>query len=236
MTWEDEAVNWINWARTPGHDVFPLYAPSFFDKIVSPPQGLTLEIGCGEGRVARELASRGHNVVAVDASSTLVRSARDADARSRYLLADATALPFADAMFRTVVAYNSLQTMAELSDMADAVREAGRVLRPSGRFCVCIAHPMTDLDHIKAAAAGGDATGSYFEPLRVNQTVARNGLQMTFHGWTYTLQDYARAFEDAGFLIERLREPVPIADQATQRGDPEGSPLFLFIRAVRSAR
>ena len=55
--WEQEAENWVRWTRTPGHDVFPYFAPAFFDDIVPPPHGLTLEVGCGEGRVARELSA-----------------------------------------------------------------------------------------------------------------------------------------------------------------------------------
>lgn len=235
--WEQEARNWIAWARRPGHDIFPRYAPSFFDGILPPAGGLTLEIGCGEGRVARALAARAHNVVALDASPTLARAAREADARSAYLVADATALPFADATFQTVVAYNSLQAMTEFADMAQAVREAGRVLAPAGRFVLCVAHPMTDIGRMRTSAEGELViTGSYFERERVNETVTQGGLEMTFHGWTYTLEDYARALEEAGLLIERLREPVPTGEQAGQRPGLEGwrrVPLFLFVRAVK---
>jgi SAM-dependent methyltransferase len=239
--WEEEARNWVKWARAPGHDVFWYYAPSFFEEIVPAAHGLTLEIGCGEGRVARQLASRAYNVVALDSSSTLVRSARDADAQSAYLFGDATALPFADATFQTVVAYNSLQTMALMADMAQAVRETGRVVRPSGHFCLCVAHPMTDVGRIKEPSGQGDLviSGSYFEHQRVDETVTKDGLEMTFHGWTYTLEDYVRALEEAGFLIERVREPVPSAEQATKHPSVEGwrrLPLFLFIRAVKRAR
>ena len=239
--WEEEAKNWVKWARTPDHDVFWYYAPSFFEEIVPSAHGLTLEIGCGEGRVARQLASRAHNVVALDSSSTLVQFAREADAQSAYLFADATTLPFADATFQTVVAYNSLQTTAMMVDMAQAVREAGRVLKPSGHFCLCVAHPMTDVGRVKEPSAEGDLiiSGSYFENQRVNETITKDSLKMTFHGWTYTLEDYVRALEEAGFLIERVREPVPSAEQATERPSLEGwrrVPLFLFMRAVKRAR
>ncbi|HYM16111.1 MAG TPA: class I SAM-dependent methyltransferase [Dehalococcoidia bacterium] len=239
--WEDEASNWVRWVRTPDNDVFSYYAPSFFDEIVPPPRGLTLEIGCGEGRVARQLVSRAHDVIALDASTTLARFARDADARSAYLLADATTLPFADATFQTVVAYNSLQTMTEMTDMAHAVREAARVLTPSGRFCLCVAHPMTDVGRLKKPAADEDLifSGSYFDRQHVDEAVTKDGLEMTFHGWTYTLEDYIRALEEAGFLIERVREPVPGAEQAIARPTLQRwrrLPLFLSVRAVKPAR
>jgi hypothetical protein len=32
--WEEEAENWIKWARTPLHDAYWYYAPTFFGKIV----------------------------------------------------------------------------------------------------------------------------------------------------------------------------------------------------------
>jgi SAM-dependent methyltransferase len=240
--WEEEARNWIQWARTPDHDLFSYFAPSFFEEIVPPARGLTVEIGCGEGRVARDLASRAHSVVAVDSSSTLVRFARDADLRSAYLIGDATALPFADATFQTVVAYNSLQTMAMMVDMAQAVREVSRVLKPSGHFCFCVAHPMTDIGRVKepsAAEVDLVISGSYFEHERVGETVTKDGLSMTFHGWTYALEDYVDALEGAGFLIERVREPVPSAEQAGKRPSLERwrrLPLFLSMRAVKPAR
>jgi SAM-dependent methyltransferase len=78
MSWEWQADRWLRWARTPGHDSYWHYREAFFDAIVPEPGRRTLEVGCGEGRVARDLADRGHRVVAVDASPTLVGHAADA--------------------------------------------------------------------------------------------------------------------------------------------------------------
>ena len=56
---------------------------------------------------------------------------------------------------------------------------------------------------------------------------------MTFHGWCYALEDYSRAFEDAGLVVEALREPrqrddVVAADPAEARW--QRVPMFLFLR------
>ena len=101
--------------------------------MVPAPDGRTLEVGCGEGRVTRDLQQLGHDVYAIDAAPSLVTAAADADPSGRYALADAASLPFADAGFGLVVAYNSLMDM---DDMAASVREAARVLRPGGRVLV----------------------------------------------------------------------------------------------------
>src|SRR6266536_2846545 len=68
------------------------------DAMVPQPGRRTLEVGCGEGRVARDLRRRGHQVIALDRSRTLVRYAQAADPDGRYLVADAAALPFPDAL------------------------------------------------------------------------------------------------------------------------------------------
>jgi Methyltransferase domain len=68
MSFEWQAGDWLAWARTPGHDSYWYLRDAFFEEILPAPGRLTLEVGCGEGRVARDLAAHGHRVVALDAS------------------------------------------------------------------------------------------------------------------------------------------------------------------------
>jgi ubiquinone/menaquinone biosynthesis C-methylase UbiE len=147
-TWDDEAENWVRWARTPGHDVYTVYSSSFFEEIVPPPSGRGLEVGCGEGRVVRDLKALGHEVIGLDPSPTLVRHARQADMDGSYVVAPGEKLPFADATFDVVVAYNSLQNV---DDLQRTVAEVQRVLKAAGQFCVCIAHPMSDAGRFPCA-------------------------------------------------------------------------------------
>src|SRR5260370_26631611 len=60
--WEDRAQKWIEWARRPGFDGYWSYRDFFFDEVVPRAGRATLEGGCGEGRVARDLRDRGHPV------------------------------------------------------------------------------------------------------------------------------------------------------------------------------
>jgi SAM-dependent methyltransferase len=233
--WEQEAERWVRWARTPGHDAYWYYSPSFFDTILPRPARRTLEIGCGEGRVARDLARRGHTVVALDTSPTLVRSAKAADPAGRYLLADAAWLPFPDASFDLVVAYNSLM---DVSDMPAVVGEAARVLRPGRHLCVSVTHPLSDAGSFAGEQPDAPFTipGAYLGRRRFEGSFERDGLQMTFHGWSYPLEDYACALEDAGLLLEMLREPS--VSEAAVRQHPSWQrwqrlPMFLQLRAVK---
>jgi SAM-dependent methyltransferase len=234
--WEREAENWVLWARAAGHDAYWYYAPSFFDDIVPEPGRRTLEIGCGEGRVARDLRRRGHTVIALDASHTLIGHASQADPQGRYLLADAAALPFADRTFDIAVAYNSLM---DVEDMPAAVAEAARVLQPGGCLCVSVTHPVAD----SGAFPGDDPDapfviqGSYLGKRRFEGTFERGGLMMTFRGWCYPLEDYSRALDPAGLMIERIREPAATEEAVASRSSYlrwKRVPMFLQFRAVKA--
>jgi SAM-dependent methyltransferase len=236
VTWEDEAQNWIAWARTPGHDAYWKYSPAFFE-LVPPPGRATLELGCGEGRVARDLRDRGHRVTGVDSSPTLLEAAALADPHGEYVLADAAALPFSDQTFDLVVAHNSLM---DIDDMPGAVRETARVLRAEGRFCVCVTHPLADAGRFARREANAPFVigASYFGRRRFEEPFERRGLRMTFRGWCYPFEDYSRAFEAAGLAIEALREPRPAAEVVAE--DPAEArwqriPVFLVLRLRKAA-
>jgi len=235
---EGRAAEWLAWARTAGFDAYWSYRDAFF-ALVPPPARRTLEVGCGEGRVSRDLTARGHRVTALDASPTLLGAAAESDPESEYVLGTAEALPFADASFALVVAYNVLMDVA---DMPAAVAEAARVLEPGGHLCACVTHPLAD--------AGGWAhdaddapfvlEGSYLAARPFRVSVERAGLTMTFDGMAYPLEAYAGALEAAGLAIEALRQPVPAAGAASAAegagwGRWRRVPMFLMLRAVKRA-
>ncbi len=234
-SWEAEAENWVRWARTRGHDAYWYYSPSFFEEIVPPPGRRTLEIGCGEGRVCRDLAARNHTVVGIDSSPTLVRYAQDADPGGSYQRADAASLPFPDASFDLVVAYNSLMDFA---DMPGAVCEAARVLEAGGRLCAVVTHPTADAGAFETTEPDSPFVirATYFGRRRFEDHFERNGLQITFRGWMYALEDYWRALEAASFTVERLREPAASEAAVRMRSSFrrwQRLPQFLQLRAVK---
>jgi SAM-dependent methyltransferase len=233
--WRAEAENWVRWARKPGHDAYWAYHAAFFNDFVPRRSESALDIGCGEGRTTRDLAGRGHRVTAIDASTTLVRYARDADPSSDYIVADAADLPFRDGSFDLAVAYNSLM---DVDDMPRSVEEAARVLRRRGYLCVCVTHPLADAGKFtrRSAEAPFVIEGSYLAQRPFYETFERDGLIMTFGGRCYPLQDYVRAFEAAGLLIEGMREPAPVkrlVDADPAEGRWERIPCFLFMRLVK---
>jgi SAM-dependent methyltransferase len=236
--WEARADEWLAWARTAGFDAYWSYRDAFFALVPAPP-GRTLEVGCGEGRVARDLAARGHRVTALDASPTLLRAAAEHDPAGEYVLGTAEALPFADASFGLVVAYNVLM---DVDDMPAAVAEIARVLVGGGRLCACVTHPFADAGRWEhdGAEAPFVVERSYLETQPFHQRVERAGRTMTFDGTAYPLEAYGRALEAAGLAIEAIREPMPGGAARPALADDDWArwrriPMFLMLRAVKPA-
>jgi hypothetical protein len=109
------------------------------------------------------------------------------------------------------------------------------VLEPGGRYCVAITHSLNTAGAFESEEPEAPFVidGSYFEHVTKEVPVERDGLSMTFLDAHRPLQDYFRALEDAGFLVERVRE---VADSGIA-GSPSALrwrriPLFLNLRAM----
>ena len=99
-------------------------------RAIGPLAGLrVLDLGCGKGRFAAELAARGAVVVGIDLSGAMLGHARGID-RAR---ASARRLPFAAQAFDAVVA---VEVLEHVGDVRPVLREARRVLRPGGRLAI----------------------------------------------------------------------------------------------------
>jgi len=222
--WEENATDWVRWARSPelDHAFWHLNLPALI-ALLPAPHGLTLDVGCGEGRVARALKEHGHRVVGIESSPTLATAARETDPTVDIRVADAADIPFPADHFDLIVASLSLMNMDHLPGV---VSEIARVLRPTGCFCFSILHPVN---------SWGDAGGGYFQTVRYAEELKRDGARMIIHDTHRPLSDYFSAIEDAGLLVERIVEPVP--DDAYLAAVPEAErwrrrPGFLHVRAV----
>lgn len=222
--WERRAKEWIAWVQRPGHDSYDRYHRDQFLPLLPRPGRRTLDVGCGEGRLTRHLASLGHRVVGIDGASTLVEAARAAAPEMELHVADAAALPFDDASFDLVVSFMCLH---DVDDLTGAVAEIARVLEPSGALCLAIVHPLNSAERFEKHGRFV-IRGSYLDSFRYSDEARRDGLSMTFESQHRPIAAYFDALGAAGFVVDTLREPVTTNHESWSR-----IPLFLHLRARR---
>ena len=129
-------------------------------------------------------------------------------------------------------------SLQDVDDLAAAVAEAARVLTSGGRLALATVHPVNSAGDFRGANADAPFVieGSYLGRAHYADTVARDDLEMTFVSEHRPLETYAAALAEAGFLIERIREPA-IPDGAFSSEQSlrwHRIPLFLHLRAIKA--
>ena len=134
-----------------GPVLFESHARDLAARVTAPGVGRVLELACGTGRLTRALRAalpESAELVATDLNEPMLRHARAAASSVHaWAVADAEALPFADASFDRVVCQFGLMFVPHL---AVAFVEVRRVLRATGALAFSVFGPMAanDLAHV----------------------------------------------------------------------------------------
>lgn len=209
--WEANAETWLALVREgthgEGHD-------EAIRELLPPPGGAALDVGSGEGRWTRYLAASGWQATGVDRSEALVAAARAEG--GEYAIGEATALPAEDASLDLVLCVNVLMHVV---DLAAAVSEFARVLRPGGVAVIGLVHPVAesgtyDEEHDELRVAHYFEAEEHAIPLGHGHVAHQHR----------TIEQYVRAFLAAGFALDDLRE-VP--------GRTGSTPKYLDLKLSR---
>jgi SAM-dependent methyltransferase len=125
----------------------------FVLRTVPPGSRRALDVGCGTGLLARRLAERCDDVVAIDADKSVVSDARTAsltNARITFIEGDAMTHPFVDGSFDFIAAVAVLHHLP----LRPALERFQSLLRVGGVVVVIgLYRPQTPQDYAWAAAA-----------------------------------------------------------------------------------
>ncbi|HET8673295.1 MAG TPA: class I SAM-dependent methyltransferase [Thermoleophilaceae bacterium] len=103
-------------------------------------RGTCLEIGCGAGRISRQLGGEFDRVQAVDVSADMIAKARAAAPDNvEFHQVDGVRLPFPPESMDAVFSVHVLQHLDDFEDVSAYVAEAERVLMPGGTMMLHIA-------------------------------------------------------------------------------------------------
>jgi len=203
--------------------------------------GLTvLDVGCGPGYFAREMAHRGARVIGLDISPRMIEHARQQESLTplgiEYRICNAADLDalFPAGSFDLATSCIALQDMPAVGQVLRAVHS---VLRPHGRFVASITHPCSDTPH-RVWEHDDDGTKRY---LCLDRYFERGPIEYAWRNWEYdfttpamhaTLEDWFEWILGAGFRVQGLREPRPNEQALASQPDLEDAarmPYFLIF-------
>ncbi len=232
------------WQREFTDGVDPEYTEQILPLVVSgvPEPGLVLDVGTGEGQVARTLVASGHHVIGIDPIDSQVRLAQnratDADTgKSQYAQASAAALPFVSESFDHAVA---CLVFEHIDDVDGAISELARVVRPGGTFLFLLNHPLLQTpgsgwidDQIIEPPEQYWRVGPYLTETATIEEVQKDVHIRFVHR---PLSRYVNTLYRHGFTLAEMIEPSPPAAflaQAPQYEDASTIPRLLVLRLLR---
>ncbi len=162
--------------------------------------GPVLDLGCGTGRVALDLAERGHSVTAVDADAELVaelaRRARERGLRVDSLAGDARTLALGRRFGLALAAMQVVQLLGGRTGRLALMARMVEHLTPGARFAAALADPFESVPP-------GDALPPLPDVAEVE-------------GWVLSSRPVDVREDSRGVAVDRLRQLVSPAGELTE--------------------
>ena len=191
-----------------------------------------LDLACGHGRMTRELARRGAQVVGLDLSGVLLDRARALEAANplhvTYIQGDAASRSVLEAeVFDAVVCSFGL---SDIDDLDGSIATVARVLVPDGRFVFSLLHPC--FGGGRDVSASWPSSGSYYDEVWWVADGALSILRRQVGASHRMLSTYVNTLSHHGLVIDHLEEPRPDSQWSERRPDAARLPVFLVARAM----
>jgi SAM-dependent methyltransferase len=192
-----------------------------------------LDLGTGEGQVARLAAANGAWVVGVDPTAAQIKVAAQRGGGVTYLRCGIDPLPFSDASFDTVMVCLVLEHVEFLDAAFD---EIARVLAPRGKLLVALNHPLLQTPGsgwIDDQILGEQywRVGPYLID-DVSDEEVQKGVVLPFvHR---PLHRYLNGLAERGLFLTRMEEPAPppgFLALAHEYVAAASIPRLMFLRA-----
>ena len=219
ITTREGYARWAPFYDEPGNQLLEIEQPVVREILDVLPVGVALDAACGTGRHTAYLASLGHTVIGVDTSPEMLARARAKVPDGTFHEADLHDRPLADDSVDLVVCAIALSHVA---DLAQALTELVRVLRPNGHLVISDSRGLIGDIGLPLVRVGPDGEVGY---MPVHARLA---------------SDYLAAALPLGLQVRRCEEPrrpSPLVDDdGTERDHvPDDPPNIWSLHTLAPA-
>jgi SAM-dependent methyltransferase len=162
--------------------------------------GPVLDLGCGTGRVALDLASRGVQVTGIDSDAELIDTlrerARERELKVEMAVADARSFDLGSTFALVISPMQVVQLLGGAEGRAQMLAAVRRHLEPGGLFAAALANPFDDWSDEESLPPLPDVREE--------------------DGWVYSSTPIAVRREGDAFVIERNRQAVSPTGEMTE--------------------
>jgi len=205
--WQNSAQNWISHQGESGDYARRVVLDPALETILPELHGKTvLDLGCGEGRYARTLKSKGAIVTAIDPVAKFINHAQSLDPESTYIEAFAESVPCPNNHFDLILSY---LTIIDIDDLESASKEIIRLLKPGGDLIIVTLSNMASCTDGWHKDENGNklfrTVDRYMEHFSMD--LAWSGLEIV--NYHRPLSYVLGLFLNHGFVLTKFIEPLP---------------------------
>lgn len=188
-----------------------------------------LDYGCGAGRSTRFLKRLGLDAIGVDVSQDMLEQARSKDVSGEYHHIPSGRLPFDDSSFDLVFSSFVFLEISRIDEIERILKEMKRVLRDDGTIIFVTSSTEATRGHWVSLSY---AFPENDKPLKSGDTVKLliQGVDVVFHDYFWTEDDYSGAAERAGLTVTALHKPLGSPDDPVEwRDETKMSPVAIYV-------
>jgi ubiquinone/menaquinone biosynthesis C-methylase UbiE len=188
-----------------------------------------LDAGCGPGKYAEILISKGATVTGFDISPRMIELAKERNKNRGLFFVQDLASPFVKLNDNSYDIIVCALAMHYIEDWNSTIQEFYRVLKEKGQLIISIEHPFFEFNYFNST--------QYFNTEAVKCIWKNFGNPIEVNSYRRPLESCIIPLTNNGFYIDKLIEPKPTKE--FEKLDPKHYkelyefPAFMCIKAIR---
>jgi SAM-dependent methyltransferase len=198
-----------------------------------------LDLGCGAGDIYDLIKDKNIDYYGLDISAEMLERAKQQVPDGYFIQASATEFSSTlGTQFDVIISSMLYPSFGKLKDIAKSLEECKKALKEDGMLIIGIAHPSYDRymqkglfqkEDVEADFEGFFDSGKKF---LIHKMI--DGKEFTFEDYHWTLEDYSRALQEAGFVIEFIDECKPEEELLYDKSILEKKNIFPSYMVIKA--